>query len=312
MRILIFGSGGVGGYFGGRFAEAGHAVTFVARGAHLAAIRERGLRIESVAGDATISPASAVGDPAEAEIPELVLVCVKAGDVPEAARLLAPALSAESLVVPLENGVTAVDELSAALGAERVVGGLCRIVSFLAAPGVVRHTGVAPAIVLGEPEGGPSERVERLRSQLSGAVGVDVDVAPDFRLAMWQKFLFIAPYSGVGAVSRQAAGPMRSVPETRALLEGAMREVAAVARARGIAISDAAIARTLAFADALPPDSTASMQRDLMEGRPSELDAQTGSVVRLGREAGVPTPIHDVLYAALLPMERAARGVRPA
>ncbi len=307
MKILVYGTGGVGGYFGGRLAEAGLDVTFLARGRHLEAIQKNGLRIESVAGDFHVDPARATDDPSTVPTPDVVLVAVKAWDVVAAGERIAPVLRPESMVVPLENGVEAVDELAAAVGRERVVGGLCRIVAFVSAPGVIRHAGVAPAIVLGELDGGSSARVERLREAFAAARGMDVQVAADFRAALWQKFLFIAPYSSVGAVTRMPAGETRSVPETRRMLEAAMREVASVARARGVKLPDEMIDKTIAFIDSLPADSTASMQRDLMEGRPSELESQAGAVVRLGREAGVATPVHEVLYAALLPMERRAR-----
>ena len=308
MKVLVYGTGAVGGYFGGRLAEAGEAVTFLARGAQLQAIRANGLRVESVAGDFTIAPARVTDDPTSVPEPDLVIVAVKAWDVAEAGRRIAPILGPGSVVLPLENGVEAVDELAASVGHERVLGGLCRIVAFVEGAGVIRHTGVDPAVVLGEMSGEPSARVEAIRAAFARCRGVEIQVSADIRAALWQKFLFIAPFSSVGAVTRMPAGPMRSTPETRRMLEAAMREVAAVARGKGVVLSEEAVAKTIAFIDRMPEDSTASMQRDLMEGRPSELEYQAGSVVRLGREAGVPTPVHDVLYAALLPMERKARG----
>ena len=310
MKILVYGTGAVGGYFGGRLAETGHDVTFIARGAHLEAIRSNGLVVESVAGNFTISPAKVTDNPAEAGSPEVALVCVKAWDVPEAARRLAPALSPASFVVPFENGVEATDQLAAELGDGRVLGGLCKIFAFVSGPGRIRHAGVPPSVAFGELDGGRSDRVERLRDAFAGCRGVEVETPADIRAGLWQKFLFIAPFSSLGAVTRMPAGAMRSVPETRRMLEAAMREVAAVARARGVRLGEDAVEKTIAFIDRMPEDSTASMQRDLMEGRPSELESQTGSVVRLGRQAGVPTPVNDFLYASLLPMEKKARSLR--
>jgi 2-dehydropantoate 2-reductase len=307
---LVYGSGAVGGYFGGRLAQAGHDVTFIARGAHLEAIRAEGLRVESVAGDFTIFPANVTEDPSDARSPDAVLVCVKAWDVPEAARRIAAAVGPDTFVVPLENGVEAPDQLAAVLGRDRVVPGLCKIVAFVARPGMIRHAGVPPSIAFGEVDGRPTARVRRLRAAFRKTSGVEVEEPADISAALWQKFLFISSFSAVGAVTRMPAGQMRSVPETRRMLETAMREVASLARARGVRLGDDAIEKTIAFIDRLPEDSTASMQRDLMEGRPSELEYQTGSVVRLGKEAGVPTPVNDFLYASLLPMEKKARSLR--
>jgi len=311
MRIAIFGAGGVGGYFGGRLARAGESVVFIARGAHLLALRERGLRVDSVAGDFTFSPVEATDDPASAGAVDAALVCVKAWQVPEAARALLPMLRDDSFVVPLENGVEAAGQLAAVVGPARVVGGLCRIVSFVAGPGHIRHTGAVPRVEFGERDGRASARVTALRAAFERCAGVSVGTPPDIEVALWEKFLFIAPFSAVAAVSRVPAGVVRTVPETRGLLEAATREVLALARARGVALGEDAVARTLAYVDGLPEDATASMQRDILEGRPSELEAQTGTIVRLGREAGVPVPANAFLYASLLPSEIKARS-RPA
>lgn len=308
MRIAIFGTGGVGGYFGGRLAQAGHAVVFIARGAHLTAIRREGLRVESVSGDFVVQPAEASDDPASVGIVDAVLVCVKAWQVTEAAHALMPMLGPSSVVVPLENGVEAAEELAAVVGAQRVLGGLCKIVSYVAGPGRIRHAGVPPRVELGERDGRPSERVAALRAAFEKAGGVSVGTPDDIEAAVWEKFLFIAPFSGVGAVTRMPAGGFRSVPETRAMLEAAMQEVFDLARARGIALRENAVDRTLGFVDALPADATASMQRDILEGRPSELEHQNGTVVRLGREEGLPVPVNECIYRSLLPAELKARG----
>jgi 2-dehydropantoate 2-reductase len=307
MRIAIVGAGAVGGYFGGRLAEAGEDVVFLARGAHLDAIRKNGLEVESIAGNFQIFPAQATDDPKEAGIPDVVLVAVKAWQVPEAAESIRPMLGPGTFVVPLENGVRAPDQLAAVVGAERVVPGLCKVASQIVGPGKIRHVGVAPWIAFGERDGSASPRVERLRAAFSRAKGVTVEIPADINVALWEKFLFIAPVSGVTAVARAPFGPVRTRPETRRLLEEAMREVFHVARARGVTLPEGAVERTMGFVDTLPPESTPSMQRDVVEGRPSELEDQNGAVVRLGREAGVPTPVNEFLYAALLPQEMRAR-----
>lgn len=307
MRIAVVGTGGVGAYFGGRLAQAGESVAFVARGAHLLAMRESGLRVDSVAGDFVIAPVEAADDPARIGPVDVVLVGVKAWQVSEAARTLGPLLGPDTFVVPLQNGVEAADQLAAVVGHERVLGGLCKIVSAIAAPGHVRHSGVPPRVEFGERDGRPSERVERLRQAFARAQGLSVAVPDDVLAAIWEKFLFIAPFSGVGAVTRQPAGVMRAIPETRALIERAMFEVAALARAKGVHLPDEAVGRNLRYVDSLPADATASMQRDIMEGRSSELDQQTGAIARLGPETGVPVPVNSFLYACLLPSERRAR-----
>lgn len=306
MRIAVLGVGGVGGYFGGRLAEAGHDVLFVARGRQAAALRERGLRLESPAGDLQLSQL-AVGDAAGSHGFDLVLLGVKAWQVPEVAPQVAALLHEDGVVLTLQNGVEAAEQLGRVLGRARVLGGVCRIMAYLAEPGVVRHAGVEPRIEMGELDGGPGPRAARVLQAFSGAVGVEVVAVPDIQLALWQKLLFIAPASAVGAVTRQPVGGYRDVAETRQLLEAAMREVAAVAGARGVGLDSEAVAKTLSYLDALPADATASMQRDIAEGRPSELEAQTGAVVRLGRECAVATPANAFLYAALLPAELAAR-----
>jgi 2-dehydropantoate 2-reductase len=308
MRIAIFGAGGVGGYFGGRLAQAGHSIAFIARGAHLEAMRRDGLTLESPAGDFHLRPVEATDSPAAVGPVDAVLVCVKAWQVADAARAMAPLLGPETFVVPLENGVEAADRLAAVVGAERVVGGLCRLMSYVAAPGRIRHAAVAPSLDVGERDGRPSERVAALVRAFTGAIGVAVRVPDDIEAAVWTKFLFIAPFSGVGAVTRLPAGAFRAVPETRALLRAAMQEVFDLARARGVRLRPDAVDRTLGFVDALPEESTASMQRDLLEGRPSELEDQIGAVVRLARAAGLAVPVHQLLYAGLLPGELRARA----
>ena len=308
MHFAIYGSGGVGGYFGGRLAQAGEQVSFIARGKHLAAIREQGLRVESILGDFDINPAQACADPAEIGRVDVVILATKSWQVTEAAQQMGALIGPQSMVVPLENGVSAPDELSAVLGSEHVLGGLCRISSFVSAPGQIRHVGVQPTIAFGERDGKKSERVERLRAAFAGCAGLSVDVPDDIEAAMWDKFVFIAAISGVGAVTRQPAGGFRSIPESRALLIAALEETTAVARARGVHLPVDQVQRTLAFIDNAAPGLVASMQKDIMEGRPSELDAQNGAVLRMGQALGIPTPTHEFIYASLLPAEQRARA----
>ncbi|HET7599062.1 MAG TPA: 2-dehydropantoate 2-reductase [Gemmatimonadales bacterium] len=307
MRIAVVGAGGVGAYFGARLAQAGEEVAFVARGAQLDALRTRGLRVESVVGDALLGPQLATDDPAEIGPVDAVLIAVKAWQVAEAARSVAPMLGPRTCVVPFQNGVEAADELVAVLGAGPVLGGVAKVVSFLVAPGHVRQIGGPTSAAFAELDDRPSERVARLRAAFRRA-GLGVEEPPNIRVAIWEKFLFVVPGGSIGSVTRAPIGVSRAVPETRRLLERAMEEVRAVALARGIPLARDIVARTLAFVDTLPPNGTASLQRDIAAGRPSELDWWTGAVVRLGREAGVPTPVHEFVYHALLPLELRARG----
>ncbi len=307
MKVAVYGAGGVGGYFGSRLAQAGLDVGFVARGAHLETMLAEGLRIESPLGDAVVKPVRASAEPAGLGVADVVLVAVKTWQVADAARRIAPLLGPGTMVVPLQNGVEAADVLAEAVGRARVVGGLCKIVSRLAAPGWIRHDGVAPRIEVGELDGSTSPRVEAFRAACERAPGMTLAVPADIRVALWEKLLFIAPVSAVGAVTRLPIGPVRACPESRSLLERAAAEVQAVAAARGVTLGADAVARMMRFLDGMAGEATTSLQRDVAEGRPSEVDAQIGAVVRLGREHGVPTPVSDVLQGCLAPLERAAR-----
>lgn len=309
MRIAVFGVGGVGGYFGGRLAQAGHdEVIFIARGAHLQAMQAGGLRVESIKGDFAVHPVQAVDDPARVGPVDAVLLGVKAWQVPAAAEAMRPMMGPETFVVPLQNGVEAPAQLAKVLGRERVLGGFCRIVSYLTGPGCLRHAGGDAYVAFGELDNRPGERAQRLLAVFNRAVGLIAEIPPDIQAAMWGKFLQISSWSGMGAVTRAPAGVWRSLPGTRQMWQQAMQEVVAVAQARGINLTEANIEKTTFYVDNLPPESTASMQRDILAGRPSELDSQSGAVVRLGREVNVDTPTHAFIYHALLPLELKARG----
>lgn len=308
MRLAIMGSGGVGGYFGARLAEAGHEVTFIARGEHLAAMRREGLSVSSIEGDLHLSRVSATDDPHEVGIVDTVLVAVKAWQVMEAAEAIRPLVGPETLVVPLENGVEAADTLAEALGEPHVLEGLCGILAWKAAPGHIKHAGVSPFVRFGERDNRKSQRCERLKAAFDATRGVTTEIPDNIQAAVWSKFLFICAMSGIGSITRAPIGVTRRLPETRVMIQQVLTEIAAVARARGVALPEDAEARALGFIDALPEASTASMQRDIMAGRPSELSSQNGAVVRLGREAGVDTAVNALIHAALLPQEREARG----
>jgi len=307
LRIAVFGVGAVGGYFGGRLAEAGNDVTFIARGDTLAALRTSGLRVDSIDGDFAVYPARVVDDPAAVGPVDLVLLGVKAWQVESVAPLLVPLLGERSAVLPLQNGIEATDQLAGLLGTDRVLGGLCKILCFQVGPAQLQHAGVAPYIALGELDNRPSDRLERFRGAIE-RTGVTVEVPTDIRAAIWSKFLFITAVSGVGAATRVSLGELRELTATRRLIEAAMWEVARLADAAGVRLANGLVDSTMAFVDSLPASGTASMQRDIMDGIPSELESQTGAIVRLARQLGVDAPVHSMLYTLLQPLERRARA----
>ncbi len=308
MRTAIFGAGAVGGYFGGRLAQAGEDVVFIARGEHLQALREHGLRVDSIKGDFVLQRVNATDDPTQVGPVDVIVVCVKAWQVPEAAQAMLPMVGPETFVVPLQNGVDARSQLAAVLGQEHVLGGLCGLITFVVEPGHIRHAGADPFIRFGELDNRPSERAERLRQAFDRASGLTVEVPPDIQAAIWQKFLLITAWSGMGAVTRSPIGVFRSQPGTRQMLEQAMTEIYDLALARNIALPKEIVRKTMTFLDSIPPAGTASMQRDIMNGRPSELEAQNGAVVRMGKQTGIETPVNAFIYHSLLPMEMRARG----
>jgi len=305
MRIGIVGAGGVGGLIAGLLARAGHDVALVARGKTREAIEARGLRVDSPLGvfDAHVVAASAH----ELSPVDAVLLAVKTWQVPEVASTLGPMLGPNTFVAPLQNGVDAPDQCVEALGPERVFGGICHVLSWIAEPGAVKHVGAAPRVTLGAWRSPVGARLDPLKQALESA-GVSVRIAPDFPAALWEKFLFISSFGGVGAITRSGAGAIRAIPQTRRLLVGAFEEVRAVAAARQIETRPDAVERALALVDSLPEDAIASLQRDVVEGRPSELESLSGAVARIGAEVGVPVPIHTTIHAALLPLEQAARA----
>jgi 2-dehydropantoate 2-reductase len=309
MRIAFVGAGGVGGYFGARLAASGVETNFLVRGRTLDALRSRGLRVESILGDVQLDEVRAFDDPAQIGPVDAVFLAVKAWQVDDVAVRLGPMLGPETAVVPLENGIDAPARLLRNLPEAHVLGGLCAIVSFIVDPGHIRHAAFEPIVMFGELDNRRSSRVDRLLAAFQSA-GVKAEVPQDIHRSMWTKFLFIAPMSGVGAMTRVPVGVWRSEPGVRAIATSLLEEIVAVARARGIDLGEEPVEKTWERYDALAAPSTASMQRDIMEGRPSELEAQLGAVVRLGEESGVATPVTRVVYHALLPQERLARENR--
>jgi 2-dehydropantoate 2-reductase len=307
MRIVIFGTGGAGGYFGAQLARAGEDIVFIARGEHLYAIRTNGLRVEQPTGEIIIRPAQATDDPSQVTDIDAIIVGVKAWQVPAAAEAMRTLIGPETFVVPLQNGVEAPSLLAAALGRQHVLVGLCGTLSWVVAPGRIRNLGGLGFVKFGEIDNSQTNRVKRLRDAFAKS-GVKVEVPADITRALWEKFLFVTAIGGVGAMSRAPIGVIRTIPETRRLLEQCMAEVLAVARARKIALSDTVIADTMGLVDAVEATGTTSLQRDITDGKPTELEFWNGAVSRLAREVAVATPLHDFIYSSLLPQELRARG----
>ncbi|WP_206792338.1 2-dehydropantoate 2-reductase [Amycolatopsis sp. MtRt-6] len=295
MKFTIIGAGGLGGFFGARLAAAGHDVSFLARGEHLTALRERGLTVLDAQGAATTLPVHATGDPAELGTADAALLAVKTFQLADAVAALPAGANA---VITVQNGVDAPAAAARTLGRDAVLPGVAKVIAALAGPGTIRHVGGAGSLDIAEWDNRPSERVERIRA-VFGAAGIASTPPADIWAELWAKFLFIAPVGGLGAVTGAPFGELRAHPETRRTLEAAMAEIERLARASGVDLPADVVAATMAFVDRQPAEGTTSLQRDIAAGRPSELDAWTGSVVRLGRENGVPTPVNDVLHAVL-------------
>ena len=308
MKLGVVGAGGAGGYFATRWCEAGLDVTLLARGRHYRAVARDGLRLRSPLGDAHVHPRTE-SDPAALEAVDLVVFATKSWQLPEAVSAVAPHLGSNTMAFGLQNGIGSAEVLSRHISVENVLGATCRIFSFIEEPGVIHHAGMEPMILFGELHGGVSDRARRLESRLDVGPTLRVIASHEVNVELWRKLLFFAPISGVGSLTRSPIGVLRSVSESRTVLELAVREVAAVARAKGIPLEEDASERALAFIDTLPEDGTSSMHRDFEAGRPTELEALSGAVARLGRDLGVPTPTHDFIYSSLVPLELEAKGV---
>ena len=298
MKIAVMGTGGVGGYFGAKLARSGCDVTFIARGAHLAAIRERGLSVKSSGGDLHVAPARATADPREVGAVDLVLFGVKLWDTATAVRATRPLLGSDTAVISFQNGVVKDDILIEALGADAVVGGVCYIAATIAEPGVIAHTGTMQRLVFGEYDGRRSARVERFEAACRAA-GIDAEVSADIRRAIWEKFVFLVAFSAITAVTRRPIGAVRAHPQTRRLLAAAMQEVIDVGRAQGVALAPDFVADRLRFADQLPESMTSSMANDLERGNRLEAPWLSGDVARRGATLGVPTAVNGTLFDVL-------------
>jgi 2-dehydropantoate 2-reductase len=306
VRILVMGTGGVGGYYGGLLAQEGHEVTFISRGAHLYAIRHEGLKVKSVHGDFTVFPANATEDPAKVEPVDLVLFCVKTYNTEEAAEAIKPVVGRQTMVMSLQNGVDAAERIAKVIGAEHVIGGVTWLSSAVEEPGVIKQISQFRRIVLGELDGGRSERIQSIYEVLN-QTGITVEISEEIKKVLWNKLVFITAVSSVGSLTRLPMGDYRSVPETRGLLSRIMQEVESVARAQGVNLDEDVVQKWLEFVDNSAPQIKPSMQLDVEAGHRTELESMIGVVGRKGRELGIPTPAADFVYASLLPVELKAR-----
>ncbi len=300
MKIAVIGAGGVGGTFGAALAQAGADVWFLARGAHLDAMRTSGLRIVSPRGDTHQTPTHASDDPAAIGHVDVVLFCVKLWDVENAGERIRPMVGPGTAVIPLQNGIDAADRLIPILGAGAVLGGVAQVSATIEAPGVVRQTGTFMRLVFGEFSGERSARGEAFLEWCRKA-GFDADLSKQIQTELWLKFIILATNSAITAATRQPLGKLREDPDVLALFEAATKEVVAVGRAKGIALPEDAAQRNMSFLAGAPPAMMASMAHDLIRGNRIELPWLSGKVVALGRELGVPTPVHSTLYAVLKP-----------
>jgi 2-dehydropantoate 2-reductase len=307
MRIAVMGTGGVGGYFGAKLARAGNDVAFVARGAHLAAMRANGLRIESAGGDVVLPNVRATDDTSSLEPVDVVMFCVKLWDVEEAARSIAPLLTGAGVVVAFQNGIDSPDILRRVVGDAHVLGGVAYIAATIRAPGIIAHTGAMARLRVGAFDERLTSRARAFVDACTSA-GIDAELAPDIRRAIWEKFVFLAALSGVTALSRQAVGGVRSDPDLRTAFEAAMKEIVSLARARDVVLPDDFLPRQMRAIDALPAEMRSSMQNDLFSGRRLEAPWLCGRVAELAAKAGIGAPVNATIYAGLKPFVNGAAG----
>ena len=300
MRIAIMGAGAVGGYYGGRLAQAGHDIAMITRGEHLRAIRASGLALNGPAGDAVVSSVQATDDAAQVAPVDVVLFCVKLYDTEDAARAIKPLLAKGGVCITLQNGVDAHERIGAIVGNGRVMGGLAFVSALIEKPGSIRCKSKAPTIKFGETDGRISERATRFRDACVAA-GIPAEVVADIRAALWHKFVGLAVNASLTSLVRQPAGVCYHDPDLLALARAGFSEAAAIARALGVTLPEDIVEWQIRNHQNFPADMYASMYHDVARGRRLELESLSGYIVGKGRELGVPTPFHAMAYACLKP-----------
>ncbi len=305
MKIAIIGTGGAGGYFGGKCAAAGLDVTFVARGKHLEAMKANGLTVKSIGGDFVVPSVKAVPDIQSIETPGLVIMGVKAWQVQGAAQELSSVTGEDTMILPLQNGISAAPEIAAETGEKHALGGTCRILSKIESPGVIHHFGTEPALVFGELDRSSSQRTVKLK-ELFDSAGIKSRISMDIHVDLWKKFIGIC-ISGLLAITQSPYGAVRELPETRRMMRDLLTEIYTLGIKENINLAADTVDKTLSNIDALPYDSTSSLTRDVWAARPSEIHYQNGTVVKLGEKHGIPTPVNRFVYTCILPRELRAR-----
>jgi 2-dehydropantoate 2-reductase len=305
MKIAIIGTGGVGGYFGGKLAKVGFDVTFLARGEHLKAIQQNGLTIKSIQGDFKLDSVKAIEKIDAIGLVDFVILGVKAWQIKDITKDLITIIKKDTIVLPLQNGVLATEELKENIKQENIIGGLCRIISKIDSPGVINHFGIEPTIVFGELDNSKTERINIVKSIFDKAE-INAKISDDIISDLWKKFIGIC-VSGLLAVTKTTYGELRELKETRQLMFELLNEIYKLSQKIGIKIEPDFIIKTIAFIDSFPYDSTSSLTRDVWEGKPSEIEYQNGTVVKLAEKHGIDTPINRFVYNCILPMEIKAR-----
>lgn len=308
MNIVVFGAGGVGGYFGSKLAKSGNNVTFIARGKHLEAIQKNGLQIKSIYGDFTVFPNATASLKEIKTKPDLIILGVKSWQVIEVAKQLKSIINKNTLVLPLQNGADNADKLLTVLNNENVLAGLCRIVSKVEAPGIINHFAFEPEIIFGELNNEKSSRIKSLKKLFDDA-NFKNKISDNIQLDIWKKFLFITTYSGIGALTRTVVGLFKTDSFIQNVMVQTANEIVQIAQKKGIALTQEDVGKTMSVINALDYNTTASMQRDIMEGKPSELDNFNGYIVKQGEILDIKTPINTFIYHALLPQEKMARNL---
>lgn len=301
MKIGIIGTGGVGGYFGARLAAVGNEVKFIARGKHLQAIKENGLKVKSIKGNLHIYPTIISDNISDLSDCELIILGTKAWQLKEIAPVLAKTLNKEALILPLQNGVLAANELMEYFDRKQILGGSCMIISSIESPGVINHKGLEPSITFGELDKSVRERTIQLKSTFKNAE-IDTSLSEDIEAALWRKFILIC-LSGLGAITNSGYGIIRETPETRQIIIDILTEVSLVAKAKNINLENDIVEKTLSIVDTYPSESMSSLARDVLNGKPSEIEYQNGTVVRLGKEMGIATPANKFIYGFIKLLE---------
>ena len=306
MNIVVIGAGGVGGFFGGKIAKAGFDVTFIARGKHLEAIQKNGLQVKSIDGDFMVHP-KVTDNISDVKNPDLIILAVKSWQVEEVAKQIKPIVTKETMVLPLQNGADNVDKLLKHLDKQNVLAGLCKIVSKVESPGVINHFAFVPEIIFGENDNSKTERIKKVKA-IFDATGFKNKISEDIHRDIWRKFLFITMVSGIASLTRVVFGEMLKDKNIEKIILDSAHEIKNIANAKGINISENDVDFAMNMYHNSEYDTTASMQRDIMQGKPSELEDFNGHIVKQGKLLGIPTPLNEFIYHSLLPQERKARS----